>query len=515
MTRVSRSNSAVYDDQDENFPPRNHAHLAPQRPDKHALDTGAYPEDENDDYLDKENQPAGMVIYEDSQPARRHSRPQPLHQQQPPPPGNRISQPHHSQQFSQDHRHPGDNPSMTGNDRADSGIFEDSRRVGGALDAQDMESASDQENVQPCPSTPPAAATTAAPAPADVVLDARDELLMREKYLADKYLAQRQNARTELMERSRNQRQAAAAQQEKQLLQQQEQQQEQQQRNAQKLPLPTLRDAPGAPVRKRTRKSMEDEEHYQQQLQQHPETQRNVSQAQDPERLAQEQARRHRARQAQAQNGGRPSQQAQARDDGQRKRPKGQQQDQHEQQEQQRREQEAAAHRERVFLEKYEKLTQAIEYGDVYYDSKYEYRNVTLPKIMLSFIDRKFMEFPENPYCNVLRILTEDEWREVGITMSQYWVNWMRHEPEPHVLLFRRPVGTGARMKKESERLKKESERAAREAAREKKLRLEQEAKNGTGLPEQQQQQQQQQEQQQQQQQSQPHHQQHHQQQQH
>ncbi|KAF9967695.1 Cyclin-dependent kinases regulatory subunit (Cell division control protein cks1) [Mortierella alpina] len=477
MTRVSRSNSAVYDDQDENFPPHHHAHLAPQRPDKYAQDTGAYLEDENDDYLDKENQPAGM--------------------------------------FSQDHRHPGDNTSMTGNYRADSGVFEDSRRIiGGALEAQDVESASDQENVQPCPSTPPAAATTAAappPPPADVVLDARDELLMREKYLADKYLAQRQNARTELMERSRNQRQAAAAQQEKQL-------QQQQQRNTQRLPLPTQRDAPGAPVRKRTRKSMEDEERYQQQQQQqqHPEAQRDASQVQGAERLAQEQARRQRARQAQAQNGGHPTQQTQAREDGQRKRPKGQpqlsQQQQQEQQEQQRREEEAAAHRERVFQEKYDKLTQAIEYGDVYYDSQYEYRNVTLPKIMLSFIDRKFMEVPENPYCNVLRILTEDEWREVGITMSQYWVNWMRHEPEPHVLLFRRPVGTGARMKKEAERLKKEAERLKKEAAREKKLRLEKEAKNGNGSSEQQQQQQPQQQQQQQQ--PQPHHQQHHQQQQ-
>ncbi len=92
----------------------------------------------------------------------------------------------------------------------------------------------------------------------------------------------------------------------------------------------------------------------------------------------------------------------------------------------------------------------------------------------------------------VLGIL-EDEWREVGITMSQYWVNWMRHDPEPHVLLFRRPVGTGARMKKESQR--------AAKAAKEEKLRLElaasQETKNGSGLSAQLQQQPQQHQQQQ------------------
>ncbi|KAF9957926.1 hypothetical protein BGZ72_001151 [Mortierella alpina] len=473
MTRVSRSNPTVYDDQDENYPPRNHAHLAPQRLDKHSHDTGVYPEDENDDFLDKENQPAGILIYEDQhgQPVRRHSRQQLSHQQQQQPAvGRSHLQHHHSQQLSQEHYHSGD-----------------TSMAEVSFDAQDVGSASDQENVQPCPSTPPAV-TTAAALPADIKLDARDELLLREKYLS-----QRQSAKTELMERSRDQRQIAAAQQRRQQEQQQQQQQQQrhaeapplarQQSGTQKMPLPTQREAPGAPVRKRTRKSMEAEElQQQQQQQQHPEGQRAASQGQGADRLAQEQARRQRARQAQVQNGTHATQQAQPRDDGQRKRVKGQQQPPQQQQQQQQQGQ-TASHREMSFQEKYDKLVRAIEYGDIYYDSKYEYRNVTLPKIMLSFIDRRFMEFPDNPYCNVLRILTEEEWREVGITMSQYWVNWMRHDPEPHVLLFRRPVGTGTRMKKEAERVARE--------AQEEKLRLEMEAKSNSGPVDQQQQQQQ------------------------
>ncbi|KAF9938342.1 Cyclin-dependent kinases regulatory subunit (Cell division control protein cks1) [Mortierella alpina] len=482
MTRESRSNSTIYDDQDENYPHRNHGHLALQRSDKHTQDTGAYPEDENDDFLDKENQPAGMVIYEDGQPSRRHARQQPLHQQQQ----------HHSQQFSQDHHHPGDT-TMT-ETRADSGVFEDTRRVGGGgvLDAQDVESASDQENVQPCPSTPPAAGTSAA---VDIVRGARDELLLREKYLAQR----QSNAKAELMERSRDQRQI--------LQRERQQQQAALARQQPAPPIPTQRDAPGAPVRKRTRKSMEAEEFLQQQQrerllqqqqQRHPEAQRDASQAQDAERLAQEQARRHRARQAQLQNGGHPTQHAQARDDGQRKRLKGQQQQLEEEQQlqqQQQQQQLKQQQEEMAFQEKYNKMIDAIEYGDVYYDSKYEYRNVTLPKIMLSFIDRRFMEYPDNPYCNILRILSEEEWRAVGITMSQYWDNWMRHDPEPHVLLFRRPVGTGAKMKKETQRLAKEKHQD--------KLPLHMEAsqgaKNGDGPSEQQQQQQQQQQHQQQQ----------------
>jgi cyclin-dependent kinase regulatory subunit CKS1 len=35
-------------------------------------------------------------------------------------------------------------------------------------------------------------------------------------------------------------------------------------------------------------------------------------------------------------------------------------------------------------------------------------------------------------------LLTETEWRNLGIVQSHGWEHYMVHEPEPHVLLFKR-----------------------------------------------------------------------------
>lgn len=35
--------------------------------------------------------------------------------------------------------------------------------------------------------------------------------------------------------------------------------------------------------------------------------------------------------------------------------------------------------------------------------------------------------------------MSEREWRGIGIQQSIGWVHYMIHEPEPHVILFRRP----------------------------------------------------------------------------
>ena len=52
-------------------------------------------------------------------------------------------------------------------------------------------------------------------------------------------------------------------------------------------------------------------------------------------------------------------------------------------------------------------------------------RHVTLPKEML-------------PYIPKGTLLTESEWRNLGVVQSHGWVHYMIHEPEPHVLLFKR-----------------------------------------------------------------------------
>uniref|UniRef100_A0A914VG57 Cyclin-dependent kinases regulatory subunit n=1 Tax=Plectus sambesii TaxID=2011161 RepID=A0A914VG57_9BILA len=64
-------------------------------------------------------------------------------------------------------------------------------------------------------------------------------------------------------------------------------------------------------------------------------------------------------------------------------------------------------------------------YSPKYTDDEYEYRHVHCPKEVAKNI-------PKN------RLMTEPEWRSLGIQQSIGWIHYMIHTPERHVLLFRR-----------------------------------------------------------------------------
>ncbi|KAL9965056.1 hypothetical protein ACROYT_G028783 [Oculina patagonica] len=66
-------------------------------------------------------------------------------------------------------------------------------------------------------------------------------------------------------------------------------------------------------------------------------------------------------------------------------------------------------------------------YSDKYSDEIYEYRHVILPKDLAELVPRT-------------HLMTESEWRNLGVQQSPGWTHYLIHEPEPHVLLFRRPV---------------------------------------------------------------------------
>jgi len=66
-----------------------------------------------------------------------------------------------------------------------------------------------------------------------------------------------------------------------------------------------------------------------------------------------------------------------------------------------------------------------IQYSEKYYDDIYEYRHVILPHDIAKLVPRT-------------HLLTETEWRNLGIQQSPGWIHYMSHHPEPHVLLFRR-----------------------------------------------------------------------------
>lgn len=70
-----------------------------------------------------------------------------------------------------------------------------------------------------------------------------------------------------------------------------------------------------------------------------------------------------------------------------------------------------------------------IEYSEKYQDDLYEYRHVLLPKAT-------FKSIPKG------KLLSETEWRSLGVQQSRGWMHYEIHRPEPHILLFRRPLGT-------------------------------------------------------------------------
>ncbi|KAF8735838.1 hypothetical protein AX14_001413 [Amanita brunnescens Koide BX004] len=84
---------------------------------------------------------------------------------------------------------------------------------------------------------------------------------------------------------------------------------------------------------------------------------------------------------------------------------------------------------------KWEEYVEKIHYSDRYSDDHYEYRHVILPKQLLKMVPKDYFS-PDD--SGTLRLLSEDEWRGIGITQSLGWQHYEVHAPEPHVLLFRR-----------------------------------------------------------------------------
>jgi cyclin-dependent kinase regulatory subunit CKS1 len=68
-----------------------------------------------------------------------------------------------------------------------------------------------------------------------------------------------------------------------------------------------------------------------------------------------------------------------------------------------------------------------INYSDKYQDAHFEYRHVSLPKCLTKCVPRT-------------HLMSETEWRNLGVQQSVGWVHFMLHTPEPHILMFRRPL---------------------------------------------------------------------------
>lgn len=83
-----------------------------------------------------------------------------------------------------------------------------------------------------------------------------------------------------------------------------------------------------------------------------------------------------------------------------------------------------------------EEFAESIAYSGRYRDDEYEYRHVILPKEMVKKIPPEYFDRSRR----TLKLLWEEEWRGMGIVQSLGWEHYEVHEPEPHILLFRRPI---------------------------------------------------------------------------
>uniref|UniRef100_A0A4W5MV86 Cyclin-dependent kinases regulatory subunit n=1 Tax=Hucho hucho TaxID=62062 RepID=A0A4W5MV86_9TELE len=59
-----------------------------------------------------------------------------------------------------------------------------------------------------------------------------------------------------------------------------------------------------------------------------------------------------------------------------------------------------------------------IYYSDKYDDEKFEYRHVMLPKDIAKRVPKT-------------HLMSETEWRNLGVQQSQGWIHYMIHQPEP------------------------------------------------------------------------------------
>ncbi|XP_057619145.1 cyclin-dependent kinases regulatory subunit 1-like [Chionomys nivalis] len=68
-----------------------------------------------------------------------------------------------------------------------------------------------------------------------------------------------------------------------------------------------------------------------------------------------------------------------------------------------------------------------MSHRQIYYSDKYNEEHIVLPKDRAKLVPKT-------------RFMSQSDQRNLGVQQSQGWVHYMIHEPEPHVLPFRRPL---------------------------------------------------------------------------
>ena len=75
-------------------------------------------------------------------------------------------------------------------------------------------------------------------------------------------------------------------------------------------------------------------------------------------------------------------------------------------------------------------------YGEKFNDGKYEYRNVVVPNSKGEYLHQIGLVYNRQHK----KLLSENEWRSLGISQAEGWEHYAHYQPEPLVLMFRKRI---------------------------------------------------------------------------
>ena len=81
-----------------------------------------------------------------------------------------------------------------------------------------------------------------------------------------------------------------------------------------------------------------------------------------------------------------------------------------------------------TFRPEFNNKSKNFQYSKKYYDENFEYRHIKVPNNVLYVL-------PKPPI-----LLSTIDMEKIGLKLSDGWVNYLRHKPEPHILLVRRSL---------------------------------------------------------------------------
>lgn len=94
--------------------------------------------------------------------------------------------------------------------------------------------------------------------------------------------------------------------------------------------------------------------------------------------------------------------------------------------------------REKEIVEEMGRIVYSKRYSDMTHQYRYENNNFCFKYFKL--FSHVILPKGISKWIPTGRLMKESEWRTLGVVQSPGWTHYMIHDPEPHILLFKRPL---------------------------------------------------------------------------